>query len=106
MGARLVRDRVGDVDWRFPEAKAGLRPVRDGEEHSWLLLQKLLEEVGEFSVATTPEEIVAEGADVLEVILTWLELAGVAAPHTALTDAANAKREAVGGFTSGVVWET
>lgn len=103
MGARLVRHRIGDLEWKHPDAKAALRPVRDRAEHVALLRQKLLEECGELIVASEPSRITEELADVLEVLCGYAAVSGIA--WEVVESACVAKLQARGGFTEGVVWD-
>lgn len=107
MGARLVRDRIGELEhWSIPEAKAGLRPVADREEHRRLLVQKLLEEVGEFIVTETYQNAIEEAADVLEVLCSFLEVYhGNGNPLRRVIDRLQAKYAERGGFEIGTAWE-
>lgn len=108
MGKKLARDRIFDVPWRDEETKEGIRrytrPVADAEEHGKLLRQKLLEEVGELVVADSPDEFLDEAADVFEVLRALVMLAGFDMNH--FYEVADDKRDARGGFSQGLVWET
>lgn len=109
MGAKLVRDRIGELSWRYEQAKAGLRPVRDRAEHLRLLRMKLLEEVGELVSAETENEQLDEIVDVFEVLLAWLQVAPAepwVGEHLAwLIAAADEKHAERGGFEVGTAWE-
>jgi predicted house-cleaning noncanonical NTP pyrophosphatase (MazG superfamily) len=121
MGARLVRDRIGELEWGFPEAKAGLRPVVGIEEHRQLLIRKLLEEVGEFlaAPASSINERFDEAADILAVLVAMLRLEDELQVHDGrqadcwnvivydaeIVTRARRKWQERGGFELGMVWE-
>lgn len=109
MSARLVRDRIGEVPWKFHEAKQGLRPVTGHREHLKLIRQKLLEEVSEFLAAVGEHELLEEAADILQVITDmvrldmpgWNEYKLLAV----INDIRLKKLDERGGFSQGTVWE-
>jgi len=106
MGAKLVRDRIGDLAWSIEEAKVGLRPVASTDEHKRLLLMKLLEEVGELVAATTPLERLEEAADIFEVLCSILDVFDRQESSTKMFMAmAKQKYTERGGFDIGTVWE-
>lgn len=95
---KLVRDRVSEIDTSVGLA---FRPVRDGAEHTKLLRVKLLEEVGEYLVNPSIEELV----DVLEVVMC-LAHADLGILYGRLLVEAEDKRAERGSFTAGTVMET
>ena len=102
MGAKLVRDRIGDIEWVDGDSKRYLRPVKDSAEHDRLLTQKLLEEVGEFLATPTRNE----AADVLEAMLAILRRKhGFPVTGTDICICALRKNRERGGFDGGLVWE-
>lgn len=101
--AKLVRDRVGDLEWTYSDAKAALRPVRDVDEHIDFLHRKLLEEVGELIMATSRDGIAEEAADLIEVIRALCQVRGV--PLRAVEITRLDKLASKGGFTGGVIWD-
>lgn len=103
MGARLVRDRIGDLPWRYGDAKAALRPVRDMDEHIDLLHRKLLEEAGELMYATSREEMAGEAADLIEAITALCTLRGVDIEQVERVRLAKYSQR--GGFDRGTVWD-
>lgn len=115
MGARLVRDRIGDVPWKVEEAKVGLRRVTSQKEHFALLRSKLLEEIGEFLIADNEDDTITEAADVLQVMIDMIRLRGFSGDDEAgvakinldavITVRRLAKAKALGGFEYGTVWE-
>lgn len=79
---KLVRDRIAE---RVGEDRSfHYEPVSNREQHAKLLLAKLLEEVGEYMVATDSAEKAAELADVLDICraLAWVDVHGAAAMMT------------------------
>jgi predicted house-cleaning noncanonical NTP pyrophosphatase (MazG superfamily) len=109
MSARLVRDRIGELSWKFEDAKQGLRPTVDREEHLRLIRQKLLEEVAEFLAATSEQESFEEAADIFQVII---DMIGINMPNwggtellAAVDDIRLKKLTERGGFSQGTVWE-
>lgn len=122
MGARLVRDRIGDIPWKYgDDSKQGLRWVRGLNELNQLSLQKLLEECGEFLAAVANQELtegtdasdsIEEAADILEVLIARIRVI-FATPYPSRKEILNQiivaldeKHEERGGFEKGVVWET
>jgi predicted house-cleaning noncanonical NTP pyrophosphatase (MazG superfamily) len=114
MGARLVRDHIGNVRWKVEEAKTLLRPVAHYQEHLSLLRSKLLEEVGEFLAAGTQGARINEAADVLQVLIDFIrmnepdpdDMSTSGEIRLVIIHAQSVKGEELGGFTHGVVWET
>jgi predicted house-cleaning noncanonical NTP pyrophosphatase (MazG superfamily) len=113
MGIKLVRDRIHEVKWRHDKLKKYLRPTKDVVEHHQLLVQKLLEEVGEFLAASNQEERAQEAADVLEVLIAFLmqnhyarynEEIDRAIVIASIMNAMNKKFNERGGFDEGAVY--
>ena len=105
-----MRDRAADT-WRVPGASYQLRPVDNDTEHRQLLMQKLVEEVGEVITAqNNPDmdrwngELVAELGDVLSVIKAIATVNNIT--WQAVGDASTARFIESGGFVEGVVWDT
>lgn len=87
---KLVRDKIPQL---YPEGR--YRPVRDSTERQRLLLQKLAEEVGEVMSTLTKEDLLAELADVLDVVYAHAEVHGISAREmTALRERKIAERGA------------
>lgn len=109
MSGKLVRDRIGDIPWPDEASKQFLRPVRGGAEHDRLLMRKLPEELGEFLTAETFGESLSEAADVLEVMIAIIKRRHSDMRHDDLAHAiasrARRRREEVGGFDVGTVFE-
>lgn len=110
MGARLVRHRLGDIPWKNEEGKQQLRTSTDPVELNQLLLQKLLEETGEFVAAAEFSEQATELADVLEAGISRLVIS--AAYQISRQDAIDYvlnrlddKYRTRGGFLQGLIWE-
>jgi predicted house-cleaning noncanonical NTP pyrophosphatase (MazG superfamily) len=95
---KLVRDRVAEVD-----TSEGLayRPVRSPDEHRRRLRAKLVEEVGEYLIDRSVEEL----ADILEAI-QCLAVFDCGVPFQVVEDMASEKFAERGGFREGVVMET
>jgi predicted house-cleaning noncanonical NTP pyrophosphatase (MazG superfamily) len=107
MGAKLVRDRMGDIPWGDEDAKKYLRPVRDAEEHMALLIAKLLEEVGELQACDSAAEAVEEIADLCEVIDGIVHLFVREMEHTEgqVRQVRTSKFAQRGGFLEGLVFD-
>lgn len=74
MNEKLIRDRVPEVA-RARGAELNVRKAAF-QEVAELLVAKLEEEAAEVSIAETPAELLAELADVLEVVHTLATLNG------------------------------
>jgi len=106
MGAKLVRDRIGDIPWRDEASKAALRPVTDTEEYQRLLLMKLLEEAGELVAAQTFPERLDETADILEVLCSMLYVFDARQDSlNEIIEKMRQKHAERGGFEHGTAWE-
>ena len=83
------------------------RPVKDRKEHEALLLKKILEELGELLEAHEiglNVDVIAEGCDVAEAVITFLMVrTGITWPQ--MESQILAKQALKGGFTGGLVWE-
>jgi predicted house-cleaning noncanonical NTP pyrophosphatase (MazG superfamily) len=91
---KLVRDKIPEII-----ARSGRTPhvvTLDKDRYRAALHDKLLEEAGELRLAQTPQDVIDEAADVLEVLAALAESFGVS-PDT-ITAAAQAKRAERGGF--------
>lgn len=107
MGRKLVRDRVHEPPWRNESDKQFLRPVNGAEEHAPLLVQKLLEEVGEFLAVAGVEDptfMIREAADVLQVMLTIIGGEPDDEIVSQILDEMARKHEELGGFRLGTVY--
>ena len=102
MGVQLSRDHVGELPWRDETAKAFLGRVHDDAHHDRLLRYKLLEEVAEFLAEEDGAGLMAEAVDILEVLLTILERAGMDPDYLDL--ARRKKKYERGGFALGITW--
>jgi len=103
MGAKLIRDRMGDIPWEVEAAKGLLRRPNNAHEHGRLLIQKLLEEVGELVAAESTKDMTNEIADVMEVLeglATWHDIG-----DQEVQAAKRARYVARGGFQDGLVWD-
>lgn len=103
MGSRLVRDRALD-NWVVPGAEHQVRKVTGREEHGRLLMQKLLEGVGELITSQNTSETCKELADVLSVLEGIAHLAGLDWEEVLLK--VDERELSSGGFKEGLVWET
>lgn len=107
MGAKLVRDKMADIPWGDEDAKKYLRTARDTREHLGLLMQKLLEEIGELNAASELADIINEFGDVAEVLdamgRLFEKVHGL--PEGELAWRQAAKREERGSFDQGLVWD-
>jgi predicted house-cleaning noncanonical NTP pyrophosphatase (MazG superfamily) len=110
MSGRLVRDNIGNIDWKNEADKKLLRTVHSPEEHLNLLRRKLLEEAGEMiipAVCDAPDgyndALSEEMADVLEVLFAYAEVCHI--PWDKVLFMNERKRAERGGFTRGIVWE-
>lgn len=91
---KLVRDKIPDLiraSGRVPDVR-----VLDDAAYRSALHAKLLEEAAELRGAMTNDEVVAELADVLEVLAAMAALHGPS--FEGLVDAADYKRSERGGF--------
>lgn len=96
---KLVRDAIPS---RISEAGEQVLQARiQKEDTRSALLVKLLEEAFELREAQTPDEVTEELADVLEVVKSLAEAAGV--DWDDIMQAASSKREARGSFKDNVV---
>jgi predicted house-cleaning noncanonical NTP pyrophosphatase (MazG superfamily) len=96
---KLVRDKIPDII-RASGTDPFIR-IADPGEYRDLLRAKLAEEVQEF-LDSDRDVDVEELADILEVVFTLAERAGISRGD--LEDIRAAKAEERGGFTQGVVW--
>lgn len=103
MGARLVRDYVGQIPWDREEMKQHLRPVHDDQEHKALLRLKLEEEVAELLAARSEAEMVDELVDIYEVLEAFVDQHHISREDIAQRQAN--KYQERGGFLTGVVLE-
>lgn len=107
MGGKLVRDRVGELDWSLTGpgegAKRALRPVKDVDEHIDYLHKKILEEAGELIMAASEEEVAEEAADLIEAVKALCAVRGV--HHFTVETRRLDKLAQRGGFTEGLVWD-
>jgi predicted house-cleaning noncanonical NTP pyrophosphatase (MazG superfamily) len=102
---KLVRDRVASID-----TSQGLayRPVADRDEHVLRLRAKLVEEVGEYLIDPSLDEL----ADILQVVedLALVDVPEAPGDHrlslAMLRFRQYKKHNERGGFTEGVVMET
>lgn len=116
---KLVRDRIDAIPWvKNPETAARLRAEHlgwvapDSPEYRRLLRAKLLEECAELLDADQrgdPDAVLEEAADVFEVLLTMVALAGrpFDSRHEArlkLAGRAGQKHFDRGGFLQGRTW--
>lgn len=107
MGLKLIRDKMDAIPWGNEAAKGNLREVANAKEFRDLLIQKLLEEVGELVTACYGDEllpIVTELADVQEVLRGLMRLHGIHREDVATCRVAKFMDR--GGFNRGLVWET
>ena len=102
MGAKLIRDHMDKIPWKVEAAKGLLRPPNDEQEFRELLIQKLLEEVGELVVALPGQAMANEMADVLEVLDGISHLANI---RHQVQQAKIERFLARGGFQEGLVWD-
>jgi predicted house-cleaning noncanonical NTP pyrophosphatase (MazG superfamily) len=91
------------LEWRYPDAKAALRKVRNEDEHIDLLHQKLIEEAGELMYAISRDDLAEEAGDLVEVIYALCRIRGVTL--TTLETRRIQKLRTHGGFGGGVVWD-
>lgn len=104
MGARLIRDHMGEVPWKCEELKGCLRSVHGETEHETLLRMKLGEEVAEFLAAQSRAEMIEEMADIFEVLDTFMSRHKI---YGSEVDARQVdKYRERGGFKTGLVLET
>lgn len=93
---KLVRDKIPEIirkDGREPI----IRFIKDDQEFESLLIRKLVEEVEEFHASRKIEEL----ADILEVIITLLQLQGKS--FSELESIRHQKQQERGSFTKGIV---
>ena len=106
MGAKLVRDRIGNLEWQYPDAKASLRPVRDKGEHIRLLRNKVIEEFIEYLDAATGADVtmdvMGELADTQQALWDLILIEGFSV--FGVEKMAREKGERVGTFINGMVW--
>lgn len=99
---KLIRDLIPVDD---------VRPVADTTEHDQLLQRKIREEREEFLESGTGlDQMIEEAGDRLEAMLTliWLrsgKVAGLDQILTLVVVSMDGKRDRLGGFTGGTVWE-
>ena len=110
MGAKLVRDRMGDIPWQDEEAKKYLRPVRNSSEHFNLLHLKLMEEVGELMIADSPHAMAEELGDIYEVLDAMVAFINELldedlAESNRVREIVRRKHQERGGFTEGLVFD-
>jgi predicted house-cleaning noncanonical NTP pyrophosphatase (MazG superfamily) len=96
---KLVRDDIPRTIERSGERAVSVRAT--GEELQQLLQQKVVEESLELFAATTPKEVLAETADLVEVVEALCLAFDLS--EADLRNAMRAKRESRGGFSDGVV---
>ena len=106
MGLKLIRDKKPDMEWDNPGAKSLIKFVADDKIFSALLLQKLLEELGEFVLefvsGSTEETLLAEAADVVEVLRAILDNEEIDPGQ--LEVIRRQKLQDQGGFTKRLAW--
>jgi predicted house-cleaning noncanonical NTP pyrophosphatase (MazG superfamily) len=94
---KLVRDRIPELAGQ-PAAFGQADPA----EFALLLRAKLLEEAAEAATASNPAELLEEHDDVLQVLYTLAQLAGL---EPAAIECARARKARTrGAFTRRVVW--
>jgi predicted house-cleaning noncanonical NTP pyrophosphatase (MazG superfamily) len=106
VGAKLVRDRMGDIPWQDEGAKKYLRPVKDAIEHFNLLHLKLMEEVGELMIAESPSAMAEELGDIYEVLDAMVAFVNedLGQPGS-VREIVRRKHAERGGFTEGLVFD-
>jgi predicted house-cleaning noncanonical NTP pyrophosphatase (MazG superfamily) len=107
MATKLVRDRIRDVPGFVPCSSDNYRPVVDADEHEALLLKKMHEELGELIEARAggyAHEINAEGADLVDVVLSFLVVSTDISEEQVMR-LIQQKRDERGSFFGGLVWE-
>lgn len=104
MGARLVRDYIGQIPWDREDLKQHLRPVRDDREHEALLRLKLEEEVAELLAARNKTEMAEEIVDIYEVLDAFIDRHHITRDELDIRQ--QDKYQERGGFLTGLVLET
>ena len=99
MMEKLVRDRIPEIMGRA--GKPGKFEFLAGERYLHALRAKLCEEAAEVATAKTDEELIAEVADVLEVMETLIAAADL--DWDAIRAQQSRKRRDRGGFAGGIL---
>jgi predicted house-cleaning noncanonical NTP pyrophosphatase (MazG superfamily) len=97
---KLVRDRIPEL--AASNGYPGIwHQANEAEFAGWLRV-KLLEEATEAATATSPTELAEELGDVLQVLYTLAELAGLGAAEVECARARKAR--AHGAYTRRIIW--
>ena len=100
---KLVRDDVVD-QIEAKGIKVNYRAIEDAQEYIDAVKGKLIEEAKEVDLEDTPEKILEELADVLEVVYAAVDAIGMT--KASLKDARSRKIIAKGGFSKRILLES